>query len=130
MVTSGDTGTEAAAVRDLAAFPLLEALLGRRSRRFAVGGEIPDGPLAYTSRHDPMPLTELERILVLTAIGGTTGWHSAITRNATYAPHLANYSAAAGVGRSPRPPGSTPPSCSSPTTPAPTSSPRGTPAPS
>jgi hypothetical protein len=95
MVTSGDIGTEAAALRDLASFPLLEALLGRRSRRFAVGDEIPDGPLAYTSRHDPMPLTELERMLVLSAMGGTTGWHYAITRNATYAPHLANYSAAA-----------------------------------
>ena len=62
--------TEAEALRELAAFPLVEALFGRRSRRFALGGEIPDGPLAYRSRHEPMPLTELERMLVLSAMGG------------------------------------------------------------
>jgi hypothetical protein len=56
-----------------AIFPLVEALFGRRSRRFALGDEIPDGPLAYRSRHGPLPLTELERMLVLGAIGGTTG---------------------------------------------------------
>jgi hypothetical protein len=94
-----DTGerdsTEAEGLRDLAAFPLVEALYGRRSRRFALGDEIPDGPLAYKSRHEPMPLTELERMLVLSAMGGTTGWHYAITRHARYAPHMSNYSAGA-----------------------------------
>ncbi|MGY1671756.1 hypothetical protein [Geodermatophilus sp. SYSU D00710] len=80
---------------DLAAFPLLEALYGRRSRRFALGDEIPDGPLAHRSRHDPVPLTELERMLVLSAAGGTTGWHYSITRNARYAPHAANYAGGA-----------------------------------
>jgi len=83
------------ALRELDAFPLVEALFGRRSRRFALGDEIPDGPLAYRSRHDPLPLTELERMLVLGAMGGTTGWHFAITRNARYAPYLPNYSGAA-----------------------------------
>jgi hypothetical protein len=68
--------TEIEALRELDAFPLVEALFGRRSRRFARGGEIPDGPLAYRSRHDPLPLSELERMLVLGAMGGTTGWHS------------------------------------------------------
>ena len=28
-------------------FPLIQALAGRRSRRFCVGAEIPDGPLAF-----------------------------------------------------------------------------------
>jgi len=87
--TRGDPLTE------LAAFPLLEALYGRRSRRFALGDEIPDGPLAYRSRHAPEPLTELERMLVLSAMGGTTGWHYSITRNARYAPHAANYAGGA-----------------------------------
>ena len=77
---------ETEALEELAAFPLVEALYGRRSRRFALGGEIPDGPLAYRSRHEPLPLTELERMLVLSAMGGTTGWHYSITRNARYAP--------------------------------------------
>jgi hypothetical protein len=80
---------------DLATFPLVEALFGRRSRRFALGDEIPDGPLAYRSRHEPVPLTDLERMLVLSAMGGTTGWHYSITRNARYAPHAANYAAGA-----------------------------------
>jgi len=46
---------ELEALRELAAFPLVEALYGRRSRRFAVGAEIPDGPLAFRSRHEPLP---------------------------------------------------------------------------
>lgn len=86
---------ETEALRQLAAFPLLEALHGRRSRRFALGDEIPDGPLAYMSRHDPLPLSELERMLVLSAMGGTTGWHYSITRHERYAPHMSNYSAGA-----------------------------------
>jgi hypothetical protein len=78
------------------AFPLIEAIHGRRARRFSLGSEIPDGPLAYKSAHPPLPLTDLEKMLVLTSAAGNTGWHYAITRNATYAPHLANYSGAAG----------------------------------
>src|SRR3712207_6763915 len=84
------------ALTDLLEFPLLAALTGRRSRRFAVGDIIPDGPLAFTSRHQPMPLSEIERLLVLSAAGGNTGWHYMITRNPRYAPHLSNYSMAAG----------------------------------
>ena len=82
-------------LQELAAFPLLEALYGRRSRRFALGDEIPDGPLAYKSKHQPLPLTELERLLVLSAMGGTTGWHYSITRHERYAPHVSNYAGAA-----------------------------------
>jgi len=80
---------------ELATFPLVEALLGRRSRRFAMGDTLPSGPLAYQSRHDPLPLTELERMLVLSAMGGTTGWHYAISHNPKLAPHVPSYSAAA-----------------------------------
>jgi len=86
---------DAETLQDLAAFPLLEALYGRRSRRFALGDEIPDGPLAYRSREEPVPLTGLERLLVLSAIGGTTGWHYSITRHARYPPHVSNYAAGA-----------------------------------
>lgn len=77
-------------------FPFLEALLGRRSRRFLRGAEIPDGPLAYASRHEPAPLSETERLLILTALSGSTGWHHSITRHDRYAPHLANYPGTAG----------------------------------
>ena len=86
---------ETEALKELAAFPLLEALYGRRSRRFALGSEIHDGPLAYRSQHEPIPLTELERMLVLSAMGGTTGWHYSITRHARYAPYVSNYAGGA-----------------------------------
>ncbi|KGO32918.1 hypothetical protein JT06_17610 [Desulfobulbus sp. Tol-SR] len=43
---------------DMLSFPLIEALLGRRSRRFFAGAEIPDGVFAYTSTREPVPLTE------------------------------------------------------------------------
>ncbi|MEW5873700.1 MAG: hypothetical protein AB1752_00785 [Candidatus Zixiibacteriota bacterium] len=77
-------------------FPLLEAIAGRRARRFSVGSELPDGPLAFKSAHDPLPLSELEQMMVLTATGGNTGWHHMIYRHARYAPHLSNYSMSAG----------------------------------
>ncbi|MDX6593013.1 MAG: hypothetical protein QOJ13_2209 [Gaiellales bacterium] len=93
--TTGQTPRVSEALADLARFPLLEALYGRRSRRFPLGGEIPDGPLAYRSRHEPLPLSEIERLLVLTACSGTTGWHYAIMRHERYAPHLANYAGGA-----------------------------------
>ena len=93
--TSDEAGRIEQALADLAQFPLLDALYGRRSRRFPLGGEIPDGVLAYRSAHDPVPLSELERLLVLTAMGGTTGWHYAIMRHERYAPLLSNYSGGA-----------------------------------
>jgi hypothetical protein len=83
-------------LQDVLEFPLIEALYGRRARRFSLGASIPDGPLEFTSHHDPMPLSELEKMLLLTAAAGNTGWHYMIMRHARYAPHLSNYSAAAG----------------------------------
>src|SRR5262245_46761423 len=62
-------------------FPLVEAILGRRARRFSVGSEIPDGPLAYKSKHPPKPLEPLEQMLVLTSAAGNTGWQSLIPFN-------------------------------------------------
>lgn len=76
-------------------FPLTEALFNRRSRRFFRGGQIPDGPLAYKSNYGPLPLSELERLLILLAVGGVTGWSNLITRHDRYAPHLSNYSGSA-----------------------------------
>ena len=81
---------------DLLDFGLLEALRGRRSRRFFMGAEIPDGVFTYKSRHDPLPLTDLEKLLVVGACGGNTGWAYLIPRAARYAPHLPNYAGAAG----------------------------------
>jgi hypothetical protein len=69
----------------------MEAIAGRRARRFCLGAEIPDGVLAFKSNHPPMPLSETERLLVLSTMGGVTGWHFAIMRHAKYAPKLSNY---------------------------------------
>lgn len=77
-------------------FPLLEAIYGRRSRRFFMGAEIPDGVMAYKSSEAPMPLSDLEQMMVLTAVGGNTGWNHLIFRHKKYAPYLSNYSMAAG----------------------------------
>ncbi len=90
-----DTDRENALRRALE-FPLSRALLGRRSRRFFMGAEIPDGVFAYTSRHRPLPLSELEKLLVATACGSNTGWHHMLHRAERYAPHLSNYCGAAG----------------------------------
>ncbi len=81
---------------DMIGFGLLEGLLGRRSRRFFMGAEIPDGVFAYKSRREPVPLSELEKLLVVAACGGNTSWHHMIYRAAHYAPHLSNYAGTAG----------------------------------
>lgn len=77
-------------------FGLVDALLGRRSRRFFRGAEIPDGVLAYKSNYSPEPLSELEKLLIVGACAGNTSWHHMIFRAQRYAPHLSNYAAAAG----------------------------------
>jgi hypothetical protein len=81
---------------DMLSFGLLDALLGRRSRRFFRGAEIPDGVFAYKSRYPVHPLSELEKLLVVAACGSNTSWHHLIYRAKRYAPYLANYAGAAG----------------------------------
>jgi hypothetical protein len=82
-----------------ATFPLIEAIHGRRARRFAKGAEIPDGPLAYASTEVVEPLSELQQMLLLSTVAGNTGWSNLIPYNPDYAPKIANYAGAAG-GRS------------------------------
>ena len=55
---------------ELLKFPLMEALIGRRSRRFCMGAEIPDGVLAFKSKQKPIPLSELEQLILLSTMGG------------------------------------------------------------
>lgn len=85
------TDGERRALEELVQFPLLQAIAGRRSRRFPTGASIPDGPLAYTSTEPPEPLSELERALILSTMTGVTGWHFGITRHPGYAPKFPNY---------------------------------------
>jgi len=39
---------------------------------------------AYKSAHPPLPLAELERLLVVSACGGNTNWHHLIYRAQRY----------------------------------------------
>ena len=57
----------------LGSYPLLTALRERRSRRFGLGMKLPDGPLAFASRHPPAPLTEEEEAALAFAACGITG---------------------------------------------------------
>ena len=59
---------------DLAwSYPLFEALYGRRSRRFGLGFEMPEGPFRYKSAHAPVPLSEIEEALLVGAGAGFSG---------------------------------------------------------
>src|SRR5215467_10924753 len=73
-------------------FPLVSGLFGRRSRRFGYGMSIPSGPLTYTSRHDPLPLSALERALLIGAATGVTGWNFGIPFTINEPDSLATYS--------------------------------------
>lgn len=54
-------------------YPFLTALRERRSRRFGLGMNIPGGPLAFQSRHQPIPLSEDEEAALVFAACGVTG---------------------------------------------------------
>src|ERR671914_1320296 len=81
------------ALESITQFPLLQALAGRRSRRFCLGAEIPEGPLAFKSNQKPFPLTELEQTLLLTSMSGSTGWHYTISYDVATRPQLPSFSA-------------------------------------
>ena len=83
-------------ITNMLEFSLVEALMGRRSRRFFKGAHIPDGVLAHKSSSPPQPLSKEEKLYLLTACAGNTSWHHMIYRGQNYAPHLSNYAGAAG----------------------------------
>jgi hypothetical protein len=58
----------------LARYPLLEALIERRSRRFGSGMSLNGGPLAYDSPHGPQPLSLEEEAALAFAGCGVTGF--------------------------------------------------------
>jgi hypothetical protein len=79
---------ERALLDELGQFPLLAAMFGRRSRRFGVGMSIPNGPLAYQSLHRPLPLSDLERTVLVLCGAGVSGWHLGMEHTASGDPHL------------------------------------------
>jgi hypothetical protein len=56
-------------------YPLLQAIFGRRARRFGLGMEVPSGPLAFKSRAAPRPLSALEQAILIAAGTGVSGCH-------------------------------------------------------
>jgi hypothetical protein len=80
---------------DAMTYPLHDALVGRRARRFSIGAEIPDGQLRFRSSGPPLPLEREEKAMVLQAVTGITGHHFMIPFNPSYAPSLPNYSGTA-----------------------------------
>jgi len=83
-------------LKDALQFPLMDSIMGRRSRRFPVGAEIPDGPLKFASKKSALPLTELEQMIILSSVSGNTGWFNLIPFNKEYLPHIPNYSCRSG----------------------------------
>jgi hypothetical protein len=73
-LTDRHPSDQASVLAHLSRYPLLGAMLGRRSRRFGRGMQIGGGPLAYTSQHAPQPLTEIEEALLVFAACGLTGF--------------------------------------------------------
>ena len=57
----------------LAEYPLLDALVERRSRRFGTGMRLEGGPLAYSSTQGPRPLSLAEEAALAFAANGVTG---------------------------------------------------------
>lgn len=64
-------------------FGLFDALIGRRSRRVGLGATIPDGPLAYESPFEPVPLSDDERALLAFAALGVTGFNLGMPHTAS-----------------------------------------------
>jgi hypothetical protein len=60
--------------RSFETYPLLEALIHRRSRRFGMGMQLNEGPLAYHSAEAAQPLNVEEEAALAFAACGVTGY--------------------------------------------------------
>ncbi|MGI9408697.1 MAG: hypothetical protein ACR2OV_01400 [Hyphomicrobiaceae bacterium] len=54
-------------------YPLFDAIMGRRSRRFGLGMEMAHGPFQYKSDQEPVGLNALETAMLVAAATATTG---------------------------------------------------------
>jgi hypothetical protein len=84
--------TDRAAIEHLLRYPLMSAIFGRRARRFGLGMEIASGPLAFKSRHAPLPLSQLERAVLLASATGVTGWSFGVPHGPDRPDEHAHYS--------------------------------------
>ena len=58
-------------LHDLFSFPLMEAILERRTRRVCRGTSISAGPLSHTSTNQPAPLSPIEEAVLIVSTGLT-----------------------------------------------------------
>jgi hypothetical protein len=72
-MTSDTLATPGTLYDRVASYPLLDALLNRRSRRFGAGMRLNGGPLAYRSTMAPRPLVLAEQAALAFAACGITG---------------------------------------------------------
>ena len=70
-------------MKEAMTFSLVHALIGRRARRFVREGEIPEGTLAYSSRHNPLVLAGLN-VLARSMAPCRAFWCSFIYRPITW----------------------------------------------
>jgi len=61
------------AKQKFSSYPLMQALREWRSRRFGMGMRIEKEPLAHTSAHEPLALSETEEAILTFAACGITG---------------------------------------------------------
>ena len=54
-------------------YPLFDAIMGRRSRRFGLGMEMRSGPFQHRSDKSPVGLNDLETAVLVAAATATTG---------------------------------------------------------
>lgn len=74
MSTEAESPRRATLPDEVAAYPLFDALIRRRSRRFGRGMRLNGGPLAHRSAHQPQPLTLEEQAALAFAACGVTGY--------------------------------------------------------
>jgi hypothetical protein len=72
MMTRTPPDSDTSTLTRAARYPLLDALIERRSRRFAKGLSLNGGPLAYASARPPQPLSLEEQAALAFAGCGIT----------------------------------------------------------
>jgi hypothetical protein len=77
-------GSPERGLHELFAYPLMSAILERRTRRVARGTSIASGSISYASANKPAPLTSLEEavLIVSTGLTGSTTMHDVPATNA------------------------------------------------
>lgn len=71
-------------LRELFSYPLMSAIVDRRTRRVARGTSILSGPISHTSTNKPEPLTPLEEAVLIVSTGatGSSTMHDVPAKNA------------------------------------------------